>query len=118
MIALYLVEAVAPFEHTVEFVYKQRNGLVAFVSSYGGIEIRSVDTHMAFGDESVVYGLFSVTFQLHADANNALFVSKQSIHFFTNERFEGGREFEVNTGDDQFVLVVLSVHDHFVFGFN
>jgi hypothetical protein len=118
MIALHLVEAVAPFQHAIEFVHEERDGFVAFVGGDGGVEVGSLDAHMAFGDEAVIHGLFGVTFQLHADANNAFLVSKQSIHFFTDERFEGGSEFEVNTGNDQFVLVVLSVHDHFVFGFN
>ena len=118
MIPLNLVQTVAPFQHAVEFVDQECDGFMAFVGGDGGVEIGPVDTHMAFGDEAVVHRLFRVTFQLHSDANNALFVSKQSLHFFTNERFEGRGEFEVNAGNDQFVLVVLSVHDHFVFGFN
>ena len=73
---------------------------------------------MPFGDEAIAHGLFRVAFQLHADAYDALLVSKQSLHFFTYERFEGRGEFEVNTGNDQFVLVVLAVHDYVVFGFN
>lgn len=115
MVALNFVKAVAPFEHAIELIDHQSNGLVAFVRRFGDIEIGSVNGHMTFSNESTAHRLFRIAFQLHADAYYALLVSKQSLHFFTNERFEGGREFEVNAGNDQFVLVVLSVHSYFIF---
>ncbi len=88
VVALDLVEAVAAFEHAVEFVDQERDGLVAFVGGDGGIEIGTVDADMPFGDEASVHGLFSVTFQLHSDSNYSFLVSKQSLHFFTHERFD------------------------------
>ena len=87
MVALHLVEAVAAFEHTVELVDHQRDGLVAFVGGNRGIEIGTVDIDMAFGDEAVAHCLFWIAFQLHADADYPLLVSKQSLHFITDERF-------------------------------
>jgi len=114
ILALHLVETVAPFQHAIEFIDHQGNRLVAFIGGDGGIEIGPEDIHMAFGDESIGHGLLWITFQLHADADYSLLVPKQSLHFFTDERFKRLGEFEVNAGDDQFVLVVLAVHDYVV----
>lgn len=111
VVALFLTEAVALFEHAIEFVDHQRHGFVTLVGGDGGIEVGALYVHMAFGNEPTVDRLFGVTFQLHADADDPLLVSKQSLDLFTDERFERGGEFEVNAADDNFVLVVVSVHD-------
>jgi hypothetical protein len=110
VVAFGFFEIRAAVEHAVEFVDEQGHGLVAFVGGDGGVEIRAVDTDVAFGRKPIGDGLLGVAFKLDADADDALFVSEQAFCFILNEGFEGRGEFEVNAGDDQFVLMGMSVH--------
>ena len=80
-----------------------------FVSFDGGIHIGPVDLDVALRLELGADRYRPIAFQFHADAHDALLVSKQSLGFFPDERLERRGQFKVDAGDDQFVLV-LAVH--------
>jgi hypothetical protein len=85
LFAFNFVEVGAAFQHSIEFVDQQTDGFVAFVGGDRGIHIRTVDTDVSFGDEPIPHILFGVARELHANAHDALLVSKQSLGFFLNE---------------------------------
>jgi hypothetical protein len=103
------MELVASLEHTVEFVDQHGNGFVTFVRLHDGVHVGPVDLNVAFGLELHAHGGIAVTLQLNADTHDALLVAKQSLGFLVDERLERRRQFEVDAGDDYFV-VVLAVH--------
>jgi hypothetical protein len=100
MISLRLVEVVTLGEHAVEFVYQEGNGLVALVGGDDRIHVGSMDGDVTLGLELGGDRLIAVTFKLHADTDDALLVSEQSVGFLTHIGFQGRREFEVNAGYD------------------
>lgn len=110
LVAAHLVEVVPLAEHAIEFVDKQGHGFVAFVGLHGRVHVRTLDFNVAFGFEPVGDVLIAIALEFHADPDDAVLVSKQSLRFLTNEKLKRRCEFKVNAGDDDFV-VVLSVHD-------
>ena len=96
-------------EHAIEFVDEHGDGFVALVGFDGGVHVRAVDDHVALGLEPSGGRLIAVALQFHADAHDALLVSKQSLGFLADKRLEGRSQFEMDARDDQFV-VVLAVH--------
>lgn len=110
LVAADLVEVMPLAEHAVEFVDEERDGLVAFVGLDHGVHVGPLDFDVTLGLEPVGDRLVAVALQFHADAHDAVLVTKQSFRFLSNKRFKGRGEFEVNSGDDEFVAV-LSVHD-------
>ena len=97
-------------KHAVEFVHEEGDGFMAFIRRDGGVQIGAVNADVAFGGETVGDGLSRIAFEFDADADDAFFVAEQAFRFFTHESFEGWSEFEVDAGDDQFVLIGMSVH--------
>lgn len=104
------LEIGAAVKHAIEFIHKKCDGFVTFVGGDCGVQIWAVDADVALGGESIGDGLLGITFELDADADDAFFVAEQTLCFFLDEGFEGWGEFEVNAGDDQFVLMSMSVH--------
>ena len=100
----------AAMEHAVEFVHEQGDGLVALVGRDHGVERGAVDGDVTLGREPVGDGLLGIALELDADADDAFFVAEKAVGLFLHEGFEGGCKFEVDTGDDQFVLMGVSVH--------
>lgn len=83
-------------EHAVEFVDEKRDGFVALIGLNDGVHVGAVDFDVAFGFEPVGDGFGAVAFQLHADADDAILVTKQSLGFLSHERFKGRSEIEMN----------------------
>jgi len=83
---------------------------VAFITLDGRVQVRTVDFDMTLRLESRADFLLGIAFKFHADAHDALLVTKQSFGFLPHKRLERRCEVEVDAGDDQFV-VILSVHD-------
>lgn len=104
------MEVVTLSEHSIKFIDEERNGLVAFVALDRGVHVRAVDLDMALGLEARANFFLGVALKFHADAHDALLVTKQSLSFLPHKRLERRCEVEVDAGDDQFV-VILAVHD-------
>jgi hypothetical protein len=101
-------------EHAIEFIDQQRHGFVALIGGDGRVHVGAMDGDMAFGRETFVDGLAWVAFQFHAEANDALLVTKQSLRFLDHELLEGRGEVEVDTGHDYIVWMAIIIHG---FGF-
>lgn len=112
-VALVLIHLRTALNHPIEFIGEQTDRLVALVGSDGCIHIGAIDMDMPFGDEASRHGLFRITLELHADAKDAFLVAKQSCGFLLNKRFEGWGKFEVDSGNDYIVRVIISIHDYF-----
>jgi len=113
MAALVFVHLRATLQHPIQFIGEQTDRLMAFVGSDGCIHVGAIDMDMPFGDEATRHGLFRITLELHANAQDAFLVAKQSCGFLLNIRFEGRGKFEVNSGNDYIVRVIISIHDYF-----
>lgn len=96
LVAASFPEVVAFAEHAVEFVDEKRDGFVALVGLNGGVHVGAVDLDVAFGREPVGDGGVAVAFQLHADTDDPILVTKQSLGFLAHERFKGRSELEMN----------------------
>jgi hypothetical protein len=109
LLAFNFEQARAAPQHPVEFVSQQRDCFVTLVGFNDRVHRRSVDEDMPFGLEPGPDFFLGVVFQLYAQAHNVLLVAKQPIRFLANEGLQRRGQFEMNAGDDQFVIV-LSVH--------
>jgi len=95
----------APAEHAVEFVDQERDGLVTFVGLHRGVDVGSMNHHMAFGLEPGGDSFLGIAFEVKADAHDLLLVAEQTLGFFLDEGFERRSQLEVNPGNDEFMLV-------------
>ena len=88
LVAASFSEVVPLTEHAVEFVDEKRDGFVALVGLNGGVHVGAMDLDVAFGREPVGDGGIAVAFQLHADTDDTILVTKQSLGFLAHERFK------------------------------
>lgn len=61
---------------------------MALVGGHAGIQVGTVDVNVALGAETVGHVLLGIALQFHAHPDNPLFVTKQSLHFFPDKRFQ------------------------------
>ena len=96
----HAVELVTAVQHSIEFVDEHGDGLVAFVGLDGGIHVGALYLDVAFRLELNAGRGGAIAFQFHADAHDALLVSKQSLGFLTDERLERRCQVEMDARYD------------------
>lgn len=106
-----LVELGALGKHAVELIHEERHGLVALLRRYGSVHIRAMDFDVSLGGKTMSDILFRVAFQLHPQAHDTFFMTKQSIYFVVHELLQRGGEIQVDAGDDEVVCALI--HDIF-----
>lgn len=118
MVAFHPVHLVPSLQHAVEFVDQQGNRFVTFVRLHGRIHVGALNLDVPLGRELHADRTVAIALQFHADAHDALLVTKQSFGFLADERLQRRGQFEMDAGYDQFVFV-LAVHvSAYGFGLN
>ena len=115
VVALHPQQLVAALQHPVERFDQEGDCFVALVGLDGRVHIWPVDLDVTLGGKLYPGGGATVAGEFHPDPDDPFVVTKQSSGLLVHERLQGGGEFKMNAGDDDFV-VVLAVHDA-AFGF-